>query len=67
MTFKAPLAYFLPVRLSAGPRGEHLATADPINTSGDFAGLVDSDGFVELPPGPADFAVGTLAPFRAWA
>ena len=67
VTFKAPLAYFLPVKLSAGPRGERLATPDPINTSGDFAGLVDSDGFVELPPGPADFAVGTLAPFRAWA
>jgi molybdopterin molybdotransferase len=67
VSFKAPLAYFLPVKLSAGPRGESLATPDPINTSGDFAGLVGSDGFVELPAGPADFATGTLAPFRAWA
>jgi molybdopterin molybdotransferase len=67
VTFKAPLAYFLPVKLSAGPRGERLATPEPINTSGDFAGLVGSDGFVELPPGPAEFAAGTLAPYRAWA
>lgn len=67
VTFKAPLAYFLPVKLSAGPRGERLATPDPINTSGDFVGLVGTDGFVELPAGPAEFAAGTLAPFRAWA
>ncbi len=66
VSFKAALAYFLPVRLSIGPRGERLATPDPINTSGDFAGLVGSDGFVELPPGPMEFAAGTLAPFRAW-
>jgi molybdopterin molybdotransferase len=67
VSFKAPLAYFLPVKLAAGARGEPLATPDPINTSGDFAGLVNSDGFVELPAGPAEFAAGTLAPFRAWA
>ena len=67
VTFKAPLAYFLPVKLSAGPRGERLATPDPSNTSGDFVGLVGSDGFVELPAGPAEFAAGTPAPFRAWA
>ncbi len=66
VSFKTPLAYFLPVKLTSGPRGERLATPDPINTSGDFAGLVDSDGFVELPAGPAEFAAGTLAPFRAW-
>jgi molybdopterin molybdotransferase len=66
VVFKAPLTYFLPVKLSTGPRGESLATPDPGNTSGDFAGLVGSDGFVELPPGPAEFAAGTLVPFHAW-
>lgn len=64
--FKAPLACFLPVTLSSGPRGELLATPHASNTSGDFAGLIGTDGFVELPPGPAEFPAGTLAPFRPW-
>jgi molybdopterin molybdotransferase len=67
VSFKAPLTYFLPVKLTTTARGERLATPDPINTSGDFAGLVGSDGFVELPAGPAEFAAGTLVPFRAWS
>ena len=66
VSFKAPLAYLLPVQLSSGPRAELLATPDPSNTSGDFAGLVGTDGFLELPPGPADFPAGTLAPFYPW-
>jgi molybdopterin molybdotransferase len=63
---KAPLTYFLPVQLGSGPRAELLATPDPSNTSGDFAGLVDTDGFVELAAGPAEFPAGTLAPFWPW-
>ena len=66
VTFKPPLAYFLPVRLTSGPRGELLATPDPSNTSGDFAGLVGTDGFVELPAAQTEFSAGYLAPFRAW-
>lgn len=66
VSWKPKLAYLLPVKLSSGPRAELLATPDPSNTSGDFAGLVGSDGFVELPPGPADFPAGTLAPFFPW-
>jgi molybdopterin molybdotransferase len=66
VTFKPQLAYFLPVRLSSGPRAELLATPDESNTSGDFAGLVATEGFVELPAGPTDFPAGTLAVFRPW-
>lgn len=66
VTFKAPLAYLLPVKLSSGSRAELLATPDPSNTSGDFAGLVGTDGFVELPQGPATFPAGTIAPFYPW-
>ncbi len=66
-TFKAPLACLLPVRLTSGPRGELLAAPDPSNTSGDFGGLVGTDGFVELPPGPREFPAGTVARFFAWA
>ena len=63
---KPNLTYFLPVKLDSGPRAELLATPDPTNTSGDFAGLVDTDGFVELAPGTADFPAGTIAPFWPW-
>jgi len=66
VSWKPKLACLLPVKLASGPRAELLATPDPSNTSGDFAGLVATDGFVELPPGPADFPAGTLAPFYPW-
>jgi molybdopterin molybdotransferase len=66
VTFKPKLAYFLPVKLSSGDRGELLATPDPSKTSGDFAGLIGTDGFVELPAEPTDFPAGYIAPFRPW-
>jgi molybdopterin molybdotransferase len=66
VAFRTPLAYLLPVRLSSGPRTERLATPDPSNTSGDFAGLLGSDGFVELPAEPSEFPAGTKVPFRPW-
>jgi molybdopterin molybdotransferase len=66
VTFPPKLAYLLPVKLSSGPRAELLATPDPGNTSGDFAGLVGTDGFVELPADRAEFPAGTLAAFYPW-
>ena len=61
-TFRPKLACLLPVTLSSGPRAELLATPAAGNTSGDFAGLVGTDGFVELPPGPIELAAGFIAP-----
>ena len=66
VTFKPALAYFLPVRIASGARGELLATPDLSNTSGDFSGLVGTDGFVELPAGQTEFPAGYVAPFRPW-
>jgi molybdopterin molybdotransferase len=66
VVFKPKLACLLPVRLSSGPRAELLATPAPVGSSGDFAGLVDTDGFVELPAEHEEFPAGTLAPFRSW-
>jgi molybdopterin molybdotransferase len=66
VTFRPPLAYFLPVRLEVDDRGATVARPDPINTSGDFAGLVGTDGFVELPADRAEFPAGSLAVFRPW-
>ncbi len=65
--FKPALACLLPVRIASGPQGELLATPDPSNTSGDFGGLVGTDGFVELAVGPGNFPAGTVARFFAWA
>lgn len=61
------LACLLPVRTSSGPGAELVATPAPLGTSGDLAGLVDTDGFVELPAGPGEFSAGTIAPFWRWA
>jgi molybdopterin molybdotransferase len=66
VSFKPKLACLLPVKLSSGPAAELLASPAPVNTSGDFAGLVGSDGFVELPAEPAEFPAGTVARFWAW-
>jgi molybdopterin molybdotransferase len=64
--FKPRLACLLPVRLVSGPQAQIVAVPAEVGTSGDFAGLVRSDGFVELPAEPEAFPVGTLAPFRRW-
>jgi molybdopterin molybdotransferase len=60
------LACFIPVRLSIGPRAELSAVPAPGNTSGDFAGLVGTDGFVELPASKVEFPSGYFASFHPW-
>jgi molybdopterin molybdotransferase len=64
--FNPNLACLLPVKLSSGPGAVVLATPAAGNTSGDFSGLVGTDGFVELPAGPGSFPAGTIAPFWKW-
>lgn len=66
VVFSPKLAYLLPVTLSSGPQAELLATPEQVNTSGDFAGLVGTDGFIELPAAQNEFPAGTLAPFTPW-
>lgn len=66
VTFPPKLARLLPVKLSSGPRAELLATPDDVNTSGDFAGLVETDGFVELPAAQTEFPAGTVVAFTPW-
>jgi molybdopterin molybdotransferase len=66
VTFKPALTFFLPVKVSSGPAAELQATPEPSNTSGDFAGLLRADGFVELPAGFAEFPAGTVAPYWEW-
>jgi molybdopterin molybdotransferase len=66
VSFPPKLARLLPVKLSSGPGAELLATPDEVNTSGDFAGLVGTDGFVELPAHQAEFPAGTVVAFTPW-
>ena len=67
VTFRPNLACLLPVRLASGPGAALLAAPAPGNTSGDFGGLIGTDGFVELPAGVGEFPVGYIAPFWKWA
>ena len=61
------LTAFLPVRIAPGPLGENLARPVPSNTSGDFAGLIATDGFVELPAGQREFPAGAGVRYWPWA
>lgn len=66
VTFKPKLAWLPPVRLESGPHAELLASPEETNTSGDFCGLMGTDGFVELPADASEFPAGMLVPFWPW-
>jgi len=63
----AKMTRFLPVRLQTHPDGRLTAAPEASNTSGDFAGLIGTDGFVELPPQATRFPAGHVARFFPWA
>jgi molybdopterin molybdotransferase len=67
VTFPSGLTHFLPVSITTGAGARQIATPTPSNTSGDFAGLVDTDGFVELPAGVGRFPRGYVAQFFRWS
>ena len=60
---KAPLAFYMPVKLKSDDWGRTSAEPRPTNGSGDFTALAGTDGFVELPPGPNTFPKGFVARF----
>ncbi|MEO8016886.1 MAG: molybdopterin molybdotransferase MoeA [Pseudomonadota bacterium] len=63
---KAPLAFYMPVKLRSDDWGRTSAEPKPTNGSGDFTALAGTDGFVELPPGPNTFPKGHVARFFRW-
>ena len=67
VTFNPSLTCFLPVRTSVLADGKISATPVPTNTSGDFAALSGTDGYVELPREKSDFAAGSLVQLHRWA
>ncbi len=64
--FDKALTCFLPVSLGYDQQGRMLAEPRPTHGSGDFIALAGTDGFVELPPGPATHAAGLAVPFHHW-
>jgi len=63
---KPALWYFLPVQLESSPALGTVALPKPTRGSGDFVSLLGTDGFVELPPGPAEYAAGHWTALRRW-
>jgi molybdopterin molybdotransferase len=63
---KAPLAFYLPVKLKTDDWGRTSAEPCPTNGSGDFTALAGTQGFVELPPGPNAYPKGFVARFYRW-
>ncbi len=66
VTFEPKLTNFLPVRLLSNAAGQVLAMPVHTNTSGDFAALHGTDGYVELALEQTLFRAGTTVPLHRW-
>ena len=66
VTFRPNLTCFMPARLVSNAAGTVLALPAPTNTSGDFASLAGTDGYVELAREQNEFSVGTAVPLHRW-
>ena len=67
VTVTPALTHFIPVRLEQDDWGREWAVPAPTNGSGDFTGLVGTEGFVELPPGPNTYAKGFVTRLHRWS
>lgn len=65
--FKPKLTLFLPVTFGHDPAVGLTATPAPTNGSGDWGGLGETDGFVEIPAGQHDTPVGARLAAFPWA
>jgi molybdopterin molybdotransferase len=64
--FKPQLTCFLPVKLVSAVGGQILAMPVQTNTSGDFAALSGTAGYVELNLATTSFAAGTGVQLHRW-
>ena len=64
--FKPELTAFVPVVIQPDNAGQLWAAPLSTNTSGDFAALAGSHGFVELPAKRKSFAAGEAFPYYPW-
>lgn len=66
VTFNPNLTCFQPVSLISNAAGQVLAMPVKTNTSGDFAALSATDGYVELPQEQSHFPAGTPVFLHRW-
>jgi len=66
VSFKPALTCFQPVKLMSNAAGQTLALPVKTNTSGDFASLSATDGYIELAKDQSDFPAGTPAVLHRW-
>jgi len=64
ITFAAPLQYFMQVKVNVNELGQLVAIPVEGNGSGDFANLLDSNAFMELPLKKNNFTKGEV--YRIW-
>jgi len=66
ITFKKSFSLFKAVKVQFNKKGQLLATPILSNGSGDFAGLANSDGFIQLPEEGSIYQAGKVFPFFSW-
>jgi molybdopterin molybdotransferase len=66
IVFATELTCFQPVKLLSSAAGQTLAMPVQTNTSGDFASLSATDGYVELPREQSEFPTGTTVFLHRW-
>ena len=66
VSFKPALTCFQPVKLISGAAAQTLAIPVKTNTSGDFAALSGTDGYVELAKDQTNFPAGTAVFLHRW-
>ncbi|MBT3468241.1 MAG: molybdopterin molybdotransferase MoeA [Opitutae bacterium] len=64
-SFKPQLTNFLPIEINNGVLGSEVKP-HPAGNSGDFAGILNTDGFIELPAEGTDYRKGLTLPFWPW-
>jgi molybdopterin molybdotransferase len=64
--FEAALTNFVPVRLHTRDDGVLIANPVSTNTSGDFAALSGTDGYIELERESSEFRAGSIVPLHRW-
>ena len=67
IVFNPDLTCFLPVMTATDADGTIRATPVQTNTSGDFAALCGTDGYVELPKDKSSFPQGTVVRLHLWS
>lgn len=64
VTFAPPLQYFMQVKVTVSDKGQLIAMPAEGNGSGDFANLLDTNAFMELPMEETNFVQGSS--HRIW-